>query len=434
MHSRCGLCSPAPTRRTFLTAFGLGAICASTKFACAAAGSPPDLTRELSRRPRIASAISWFAPAAANQLVYAQWPTAWKHELKQFHDLLWAGQPLPLTDPPPNQSDPSVNETLLSTEDARHLFLALVAQSLVVEIGQRVPWSIGQDNDASFAALFSPAEMFVFDRRSGLYRVNWAGIAAPPDVAYHFLRTQALIGPTRRATIERLLQWCTARLVHFTGDTSNANLERQWQYYGEPPMSRIISGTVAAGRNDPPHHITAGCWGTAAFLAAMLRVVNVPVAREVVYQDPGSRKKAHATPHFLSEDLYLSHADDPYNLLVRLRPSRTASQILIGRDRFDQWFRSGGMADNVGRQPFELALADPPIGLLKDYVDDIAKGTAKTGQIWQNYSRYYSATELEKTGLWSRLEQRTAALGGPDAVKKEYRAAFDALQKSLSEP
>lgn len=434
MHLRCSLCSPVQTRRAFLAILGLGAVSASPKFACAAAGPAPDVARELNRRPRVASAISWYAPGGANQLAYAQWPAAWKEELKQFFNLLWAGQPLALTDPPPNRCDPSINQTLLSADDARRLFLALVAQSLVVEIGKRMPWSIEQDNDASFAALFSPTEMLLFDRHTQLYRVNSAGIAAPPDFAYHFLRTQALIGPTRRATIERLVQWCMARLVHFTGDTSNANLERQWQYYGEPPMSRIISGTVAIDRNDPPHHITAGCWGTVAFLAAMLRIVNIPVAREVVYQYPSSRKNAHATPHFLSEDLYLSHGDDPYSLLVRLRPSLAAGQILIGRERFKQWFESGDTADNVGRQPYELALADPPISLLKDYVDDTAKGAMKTGQIWQDYSRYYSAKELDGTGLWSRLEQKTAALGGAVAVKKEYRAAFDALQKSLSEP
>lgn len=227
MHWRCGFCSPTPTRRTFLAVLGLGAVCASTRFACAEAGPPPDLARELNRRPRIANAITWFAAAAANQLAYAQWPAAWKQELKQFFDLLWAGQPLNLTDPPPNQSAPPANSTLLSADDARHLFLALVAQSLVVEIGRRVPWSIEHDNDASFTALFSPTEMLLFDRGTGFYRVNWSGIAAPPDVAYHFLRTQALIGPTRRATIEKLLHWCTARLVHFTGNTSNANLEQQ---------------------------------------------------------------------------------------------------------------------------------------------------------------------------------------------------------------
>ncbi|MBN9222383.1 MAG: hypothetical protein J0I79_30975 [Mesorhizobium sp.] len=199
-------------------------------------------------------------------------------------------------------------------------------------------------------------------------------------------------------------------------------------------MSRIISGTVAAGRNQPLHHITEGCWGTTAFLTAMLRTVNIPVAREVVYENPKSRKISHATPHFLSEDLYLSHGDDPYSLLVRLRPSLTASQLLIDRQLFRQWFESGDPANNVGRQPFELALADPPISLLKDYVDDSAGGAMKTGKVWQAYSRYYSAAELEKTGLWSRLEQKTATLGGAEAVKKEYKAAFDALQKSLSEP
>lgn len=431
MHLGCSLCGPVRTRRAFLAVLGLSAVAASTKFACAAASPPPDIARELKRRPRLASAITWYAPGAANQLAYAQWPATWKEELKQFFNLLWAGQPLALTDPPANLCDPSLNETLFSAEDARHLFLALVAQSLVVEIGQRVPWSIEQDSDASFAALFSPTAMFQFDRRTELYRVNWSGIAAPPDVASHFLHAQALIGPTRRSTIERLLQWCTARLVHFTGNTSNANLEQQWQYYGEPPMSRIISGTVAPGQ--PIHHITAGCWGTTAFLIAMLRIVNIPVGLEVVYQYPGTKKNAHATPHFLSEDLYLSHGDDPYNLLVRLRPSRAPSQLLIGRELFKQWFASGDQGDNVGRQPFELALADPPIGLLKNYADDTAKGAMKTGQVWQDYSRWYTAEALEKTGLWSRLDQKTAALGGAEGVKKEYRAAFDAVQKSLSE-
>ena len=45
-------------------------------------------------------------------------------------------------------------------------------------------------------------------------------------------------------------------------------------------MKRIINGTLHPKyASDPPRHWTAGCHGTVGFLRAVLRTVNIPVAR-----------------------------------------------------------------------------------------------------------------------------------------------------------
>ena len=85
-----------------------------------------------------------------------------------------------------------------------------------------------------------------------------------------------------------------------------------------PAASRIIAGTPFAGEENMPLggilHRTAGCHGTAGFLRAVLRTVNIPVQERYA--------NGHGIVAFTSESRYLSHADDPYSRLTRsIRPS-----------------------------------------------------------------------------------------------------------------
>ncbi len=435
MHLGCRCCSGLLSRRSVLGAIAATPFALRSSAAFAAPASAPDIEKWLAQRPRIASFINWYAPGSADLLPYGRWPAEWRSELQNAFNKLSSNAPLGLPDPPTNLGDVSRNETRLSVDDARGLFFAFVAQSLAVEIGRRVSWSIEKDSDASLAALLSGNVLFEFDTRSKLYRFKQWVVPAPPDIAYQFLVAQGIIGPTRLATIGHMLQWCTDHLVHFLGDMSIANMEKSWQYRGWPPVSRVLAGTVyTGGRSTPRQHLTMGCWGTTGFITAMLRTLNIPVERVDVFDNKDPAKiQHHATTHFISEDLFLSHGDDPYSALIRVKPSFASIKLLFGRQRFHQWFESGP-ADNVGRQVYELALADPSIHVLNVYASDMKAGSATTGQLAKDFGRYFTADELDKLGFWGRLDTKLAQHGGVEGAQKEYAAANAAYQKSLNEP
>jgi hypothetical protein len=94
-----------------------------------------------------------------------------------------------------------------------------------------------------------------------------------------------------------------------------------WQYRGYSPVSKIVQGTVDS-RNVSigTQHFTEGCHGSTGFIHAALRTLNIPVQPIWVC--------GHELVYFMSEDLYLDHADDPYNQIVRASSSPSL-QLLI---------------------------------------------------------------------------------------------------------
>ena len=104
-------------------------------------------------------------------------------------------------------------------------------------------------------------------------------IPAPPMISASFLALNGLIAPTRLETIERLLNWCRANLLHTFGgmiQSGKTGGEVFWQYHGDTPLSRVINGTVMTEPvgntiDNEVQHWTAGCHGTSALLREVER-------------------------------------------------------------------------------------------------------------------------------------------------------------------
>ena len=108
---------------------------------------------------------------APTYLVYDNWTDTMKIELEVAVFYAWEymhqgtawfnGEHLPVV--PSNQLTLSDHEgvwTLLSEEDAWKLYLSTVAQSLALEIGGFVPWSIANYTTSDLAVLLNSATMF----------------------------------------------------------------------------------------------------------------------------------------------------------------------------------------------------------------------------------------------------------------------------------
>jgi hypothetical protein len=373
-----------------------------------------DLDAWLAAHPLIAFAIVWEDGGGAH--MWWSWSAGWRGELRQAFDLARLGSSIAVAEVPPNQAslaDGDFATTILSPGDAWAYFKASVAQSLAAEIDGHVGWSVLGYSADQLAQLFDGRRMFAWNGSPAGYRIDSMHgqvVPAPPSRSYEFLGAGGLIGYSRLDTIVRLVDWCRSNLVHFTGDTTAASTQDQWQYRGFPPLARVLAGTVQTSHPDlGSMHRTAGCWGTTGLFRALLRAVNVPV--ELV------TNAGHAQPRFMSEARYLSHGDDPYNRLTKATPPIPAAEIPIGQATFDAWFGAGVSAtdrdNNIGRRTRELAVQYLPNYLLNEYCSDTAAGKSHAnGEVFATLSRNYTVQLLEGLSLWTRMDAKIAGFGG----------------------
>ena len=313
----------------------------------------PDLAAWLTEHPLISQTIRW--QDSNGTKVYADWSEAQKADLLEMYQKVWNGQPLGLTDPPPNMldlEDGARFTTVLSKDHAWSLFLALVAYGFAVETGERVPWSLTEYSQEELLELFDGSKMFSRKHDMEGYEVIYFGMPAPPDFSFQFLSDNNMIAQDRLQTIGNLLTWCRYKMTHFTGWFTAKNAEDHWQYRGVTPISRVISGTTFYSdfwNAELFSHYTGGCWGTTAFLREVLRVVNIPVKN--------APAGGHALPYFISESKYLSHGDDPYNWNIR-SSSIPIEELFIDQATYNAWYGpnipSEKQRQNVGRQSDEL--------------------------------------------------------------------------------
>lgn len=373
-----------------------------------------DLDAWLTDNPSISGCILW--EDASGPHPWSSWSAGWKAELRQAFDLAQSRGTIAVLDVPPNQAtftDTDNVTTVLAAADAWAYYKASVAQSLSAEIGAHFPWSLHAYSPDQLVQLFDSREMFHWIASPAGYRIESAHghiVPAPPASSYAFLSTSSLIGHTRLDTLARIIDWCRANLVHFSGGTTAANMSEQWQYRGWPPMMRVLSGTPLTSHPELGiMHRTAGCWGTTGLLRAFMRVLNIPV--KLVH--PGG----HAQPWFMADGRYLSHGDDPYNALGRATPPVPAGEIPIDQATFDAWFGAGVSAadklNNVGRRMRELAIIYLPNYLLHKYCSDIANGkTHANGEVFDTLSLNYTVAQLEAQNLWTRMDAKIAGFGG----------------------
>lgn len=292
---------------------------------------------------RIGLFIKW------DDSTYFSWNDAQKKQLYDLYVLVKESKPLGLVDPPVNVSttaDTSFGTQRMTTNDARRLYLSYVANSIDVEIKKKVPWSLMDLDNKGLSIILDGGQMFTLFSE-GIYKIDRKTSGrvtpAPSDYTLNFMKDK--IGSTKRETIENTIAWCGG-MKHFLGRFTGGNIRDQWGYKGYPPVSIVIEGSGPNKRS-----ITAGCHGTAGFLRAVLRSVNIPV--EIRYTDP---KCSHAHPCFVGENVCLSHGDDPYNSLFK-RSGKPVSELLITEETFQKWFRTGDKefkCSNVGRRAKEL--------------------------------------------------------------------------------
>jgi hypothetical protein len=413
-----------------------------------AATPPPSVDDWLRTHSNVAKAVVW--DFGKGGVPYAAWPEPFKARLRAAYARAWNGEPSGLADPPPSQltlEDEGYPSTVLSGADAFALHAALVANSLAADIGRRLPWSVVDYSELALAALLDGRQTFArSSSRPDSYATVLLGVPAPPETCLGFLRTQRIIGTSRRATIVQMLAWCRDQLWHFTGKMTAKNFEQHWQHRGMPSASRVMSGTRYGGdgfggTSDLRRHFTAGCWGTTSFLAAVLRTINIPVQQLTprVMNAATTSVDRHSAPYFVTEGLCLSHGDDPYNGYCRVQPSFDIEQILITKAQYDIWFPPGaapvaGELANVGRGVAEAAIKFLPIGLLDDYAQDVmARRSRETGKVFQAFKDKYALPALEAAQLWQRLDARLAELGGPQKVRALYaESARNYDQRSIA--
>ena len=371
----------------------------------------PDLDAWLGAHPRIAAAIIWQSPSDAQS--YPSWPASRKTGLADAFSVAWNFRSVVSVDPTPNKNALTDTETATQVLDevfAWPLFVSYVAQSLVVEIGGLVGWSIAGYSIEGLAHLFDSRATFVWNGGAGGYEIttlaNGTALPCAPDACHRFMFDK-LDASSRFQTIARLLDWSRKNLWHFSGGWDTANLYDQWQYRGLPPVLRMIQGTPRLSEiQNGIRHRTAGCWGTVGFLRAVLRTLNIPVSLVT--------KGGHALPHFIEDGLYLSHGDDPYDRTATTTPIH---ELPIDQAQFDAWFGDGvpqtNQKQNVGRRPFELALIHLPDYLLKLYCADMLAGRSHiNGWVYERFKTYYSVAELEAKQLWQRMDAKITSLGG----------------------
>ena len=378
----------------------------------------PDLDAWLSAHPGVASSIVWQDSSGAH--AWSSWSASWKAQLRDALELARNRSSIPVPEVPANLavlSDTDAVVQILSPADAWAYFKASLAQSLAIELGQQVPWSLGSYDAAQLAELFDSRQMFTWNASPAGYRIELMHgnlVPAPPAYSYSFLGRSGLISWNRHDTVVSVVGWCHQNLRHFMGGLDTANMEDQWQYRGFPPLVRVIEGTVQTSHPTwGSAHRTAGCWGTTGLLRALLRAVNVP-AKLVT-------NAGHAQPWFMADGAYLSHGDDPYNRLTVAVPPVPPAEILTSAAKFDSWFGAGvsaaDRANNVGRRTVELALAYLPNYLLHAYCADKASGAAHgSGQVFAIFSPVYTVAELEAQSLWTRMDTKIAGFGGCASV------------------
>jgi uncharacterized protein (TIGR03437 family) len=397
----------------------------------------PDVSLDdwLRQRPVVAAAIVWQQPDL--KLVnYTSWSREQKQDLAAAVSARLDGWWTQIPDPPELLVMPDVvyyrsSVTTLAEKTAWQVFVAHVAQSIAVDAARLVPWTLEELSPSELYFLFDSRSLFEFGPDANMVTAAWnsyhingmsvQGKVTPGDPAFvfDFLLRRNLIAQSRLETIHRVLDWSRRNLVHEAGpEIRNTSLDwgqQLWRYSGCPPVRRIIEGTANCSDSQGLFaHWTGGCQGTTGFLRALLRTANIPVEFVNICG-------AHASPHFVHEGLYLSHADDLYFSGCGVPEDVPVSELLIDGLTFERWFGSSVPIDercaNIGRQVWRVALERLTTPVLNLRCGDIAnRRPIEESSVWAICRRWYSMQDLLDAGLWERLDAKIQPLGLCDSA------------------
>ena len=290
------------------------------------------------------------------------------------------------------------------------MYLTATAHSLLTEIEKRVPWTLDDLNGDELDALLSSASMFWWNQDQQAYEVSefdhgWA-VPASPVTAWTFLQAQRLLKPTRLDTVTAVVAW-SARPDPLCRAGLAQNFAQHWGYEGDMPVTRALAGTRYSGTAfrsvpgfDQVRHYTAGCHGTIGLLLSVLRAANIPTRPRSVSNDTFT----HATMLFLSEDLALSHGDDPYSPMVE---GADPADLLIEAATYDRWL--GPLATdpgrNIGRQALTIGVQRLPAIVRRAHALDRQQGIApEQSAVFAMFKGTFTMDELVTAGLWERLD------------------------------
>ncbi len=377
----------------------------------------------LNKHKKIRNAIYW---ESINGLVnYSDWSISMKNQLYEYYENIRAGRNVVTNYPPknlytPKNPDSERPRTLISEEDAWNLYLANIANSLVMEKENKLGWSLLSDDFSStdLAIIFNSTN-FYYGRKINNEVINYEIVGwvlpAPPNYSKNFLTKNYIIQQNRLEAIYRIIDWSAVHLIHYIGGATFSNLYDVWHYPGGIPVTKIIEGTRS--NQDIPNylknrrHWTGGCWGTTYFYRAILRTINIPVSYE--------RTAGHYQPSFPVDGLYLGHGDDPYNAYFAFPPAIHPKKLLINKKTYNEWYGNNISNEqkerNLPRRTLELAVEYTSNHMLYQYCDDKLYYKIESkydSQVYKNLSRIYSNQEIDDLKVWESIQEKIKSIGG----------------------
>jgi hypothetical protein len=367
----------------------------------------------LNKNTKVRDSIKWVAPNRKTYS-YKDWNEVETNQLDQMYTEI-ASKGSYQTPELFFNYNPHGMPYLLSRDDAWTLFLVYIAQSLAVEISGKTKWSLTKYPQDWLDNLLSSAEVYSVNDKGMyiiLHEINGYITPGNPYFPYTLLQAEEMIGTSKSNTTAKLLEWCRQNLRHHTGGMTEENVKKTWQCNCYPPLTRMIFGTYDERYPDTLRHYTAGCHGTAGFLRWVLRTVNIPV--KVLYWGD------HRQVYFMSDYLYLSHGDDPYDQLVSTA-GYPVDSIFVGLKEYKQVFSGPETEKFIGFKPKQLAVRHLPLYILKEHLEDIKeKRTHENSKVYETFHKIYTVADLEKERLWERMDQKILAYGGQIPETDDY--------------
>jgi len=332
-----------------------------------------------------------------------------RHQLFLMYDEIDNGHYLDFPDPLENvdQYYQTNDRTVLEDSVAFDTYLRFLATSLYHEINGTFKWSILDYSQQSIDVLFNWDEYFVVQNNASTGYVDKfvISIDVTPSSPYYlnknYFDVYSIIEDSDYSTVANLLEYARDVLRHYLKTFTSNNFYNTWQYYGSPPMSRIIEGTTNIETGSFAHY-TRGCHGTVGFLKWLGFYLNIPV----MFESGGY----HRIAIFPSLDhMFITHGDDPYSSSYK-DPIVAGRHMLVNKLHYDDFFNFGTPAEenlNVGRRKNEISMNIIPIGHQKAYCKDFFENgkLRKDNYLYTNYAGYKFLPDgfLEMTNFWDKL-------------------------------
>ncbi len=405
----------------------------------------------LLNNPLIANAIVWEGGSGSTS--YPGWSSNKKTQLQGLLNDLEANAPFPIINPPELTDD-----IYFSKDDAWMIYLTHLAHALWIEANSHVAWHITDFSSEDLALLldsrtllkYNGPDQYSFDWNNVMGRVTDWDI----QFSYEFMEAHDFIKSTQDSTVYAFASWCRQYLLHIIGSDSNPDgYERLYGYRGYPLVNRILDPLP-----DTYGHISAGCWGTSGFFAAVMRSVNIPVIHAyAIFSTPGSSPFAHSRIELPTIDRGLCHSDDLYNQTCKPTGHLVPTEMLFPNlEWLEDFIADPVVLDSSGTYvngKYDQALynstkhmLDLGVDYLTDYIlyqrakddneyapptslDNLLIGPSVGGAVVQYAKPYF--TESERVLIIAQVDEEIRRLGsgswdtGKQVVRDRYFSSYE---------